>query len=197
MPLSTAERIAQLQAEAEAHRAHIAEREGARERDPIAMADYLRSEHDHIPKENKVERDAGGLLFRQQDNALVSAPEAAADWSAWQAWLDGHLNVLRAEMMEAVAEGMAEFANEYIAEKLAPLQTELTDLRRTLQERDERAVAIAEVKKQYAGERAEREALALAAALTVRDAKIEKLEMQLGILLRFLSLSGLEPPKGL
>ena len=127
----------------------------------------------------------------------MTALDTAADWSAWQAWLDGHLNVLRSEMMEAVAEGMAEFASTYVAERLAPLQSEIAALKHVLQERDERAKALGELKHELAGERVEREALQLSAALVARDAKIAALEDKLQMLLRFLSLQGVDLPRGM
>jgi hypothetical protein len=196
--MDTRERIEELRAQAAEHRANIARRQAEREADPGKMQDYLMGEETTSSREEvrtKKSSDAG-LVFKQRDDALVAATTDAENQAGWDLWLRRHLDNERAEIFEAVAREMAEFACEYVCEKLAPLKTEIADLRRALQEREERAAAIAEVKKQYAGERVEHEALQLAAALAVRDAKIEKLEAQLGMLLRFLNVSGFDLPRG-
>jgi hypothetical protein len=192
------QRIDQLKAEAAAGRERIRQRQQQREADPIAMSDYLRRKQSDIPNGNitVVEREAGALVFKQRDDALVTATTDAENQKGWDLWLRRHLDNERAEVFDIIARQMAEFAYEYLAEKLAPLKTEIADLKRTLVERDERAKALGELKHELAGERVEREALQLSSALAARDARIDALEDKLQILLRFLSLSGLEPPKG-
>jgi hypothetical protein len=103
----------------------------------------------------------------------------------------------RAETVELLTKTLGEFAVEFARQEVAPLKTEIAELRRTLVERDERAHAVAEAKRQHAGERVEYEALQLSAALAARDAKIEKLETQIRMLCSFLSVGGYDLPKGL
>jgi len=70
-------------------------------------------------------------------------------------------------------------------------------LRNLFQQREERATAVAEVRREHMGERAELERQRFATALAERDAKIEKLEMQMKMLCSFLSVGGYDLPKGL
>ena len=59
--------------------------------------------------------DGADIIYPQHDNsAPAPAPEPEYDWSAWEAWMQGHLNILREELLDGVAEGM----NLYVAEKL-------------------------------------------------------------------------------
>jgi hypothetical protein len=126
--------------------------------------------------------------------ASVMDPESSARWNKW---IDGRLETERAEVLDIITKAMGEFASEYTHEKLAPLKAEIADLKRTLVEREERVKAIAEVKRELVGERVEREALQLSAALAARDARIAGLEDRLQMLLRFLSLSGYDLPRGM
>jgi hypothetical protein len=69
---------------------------------------------------------ADGMMYRTgPENALALAADkarmpssdgAASDWSGWEAWLRGHLNNERAEMLEAVAQGMAMFVDRALAD---------------------------------------------------------------------------------
>jgi DNA repair exonuclease SbcCD ATPase subunit len=137
-----------------------------------------------------VEKSNGdGLLYRMgPENALAPAPQPEpmppADGEAYPP-------------LDQLHETIAMFVSEYVRHKLGERDTALNTLRAevealkaALREREERASAIAEVKRQYEGERVEHEALRLSSALSARDAKIEKLETQLQMLCKFLSLSG-------
>jgi hypothetical protein len=197
------DQIDQLQAEIDEGRARIRQRQEQREQNPAEMQDWLMDgapSRSEAHRERSVQREgpAGDLVYKERPEALVTAAAAGEqDWSAWERWMAAHQANLKTEIYDALAVGMAEFASEYVSEKLAPLKVEIADLKRTLAERDERAKAIAEVKREVAGERVEREALQLASALAVRDAKIEKLETQVRMLCSFLSVSGVDLPKGL
>ena len=212
MPMDREERIEQLQRETEEHKASIAAREAARERDPIAYDDFVMRE------------GRAGLRFRTQENTAPALPtyvemyhdrndpshkflvhnlDARAEFNqkGWDEWVKGHIkNSLtseRTEVLDQVARTVAEFTSQYIHEKMQPLRTEIDNLKRALAERDERARAIAEVKREAAGERVEREALQLSSALAARDAKIAALEERLQMLLRFLSVSGYDLQRGM
>jgi len=71
----------------------------------------------------------------------------------------------------------------------AALRREITELRRELQHAEDRRVAVAEVRRQFTGELDQQR-------LAERDVRIASLEQRLDMLARFLSLQGLEPPKG-
>jgi hypothetical protein len=139
------------------------------------------------------------LVFKTREDALapIGPDPDATNAEAWERWLRGHLNIERAEIFNTVAEQMAEFASEYVGEKLQPLRSEIADLRRTLAERDERTKALGELRHELAGERVEREALQLSSALAARDAKIAALEDRLQMLLKFLNVSGYDLPRGM
>jgi len=80
---------------------------------------------------------ADGVMYRTgpentlalaADNARMPSSDGvgdASDWSGWEAWLRGHLNNERAEMLEAVAQGMAMFVDE----QLTPIDRAFTELR--------------------------------------------------------------------
>jgi hypothetical protein len=186
-----------------------AERDGrarARELDPFAYDDYLRAERSAEPERGAyVQRESSqaGLVFKTNSNALVPVSTADDDTQnehAWNLWIRRHLDVERRGLLDALERDMGDTVATLRAERTADtaaLRRELTELRRALQERDERSRALGELKHELAGERVEREALQLSAALAVRDAKIEKLEMQVRMLCQFLSVGGLDLPKGL
>jgi hypothetical protein len=81
--------------------------------------------------------------------------------------------------------------------KIRDLEAGITELRRIVEERHARSVEIATVKGDADAGRLRYQERAFENALGVRDVKIEKLEAQLQILLKFLSLSGLNLPDGL
>jgi hypothetical protein len=204
-PLDRLERINQLQRDNDAARERLAEEERRRAADPIKMDDYRRAEQE---AEAAAERDAyvrhradeRGMIHKTTRDALVSVPMADADAEnerGWNEWVKAHLANERAEMMDIVARAMAEFTSEYTRERLQPLEAEIAELRRVLAERDERSKALAEIKREFAGERAEAEALQLASALAARDHRIEQLETQVRMLCGFLSVGGYTLPKDL
>jgi hypothetical protein len=185
------ERIAQLKAEAKEHRANIAEREAARERDPVAMHDYL-----------LVQRDAGRaeLLYRVTETAPTSSPDVdydaantdAENQKGWDLWIRRHLDIERRGLLDALERDMAEILAKLHAQREAgeaALRREITELRRELQHAEDRRVAVAEVRRQFAGELDQQR-------LAERDTRIASLEQRLDMLARFLSLQGLEPPQG-
>jgi hypothetical protein len=195
--------IDRLKAETDAHRENLLRRQEKRENDPMAMHDHLMAGAAETQRAAPVQRDGqvAGLLYRVTETTPAPAqtgstmdPETQVGWDRW---LRGHLDNERAEMLEILTKGVGEGMSEYVFQRLQPLRTEIADLKRILQERDERAHALSELKREFQGERVEHEALALASALAVRDAKIEKLEEKLGMLLRFLSLQGLDLPRGM
>jgi hypothetical protein len=217
-PMDPVERLAtiqELQEQIDAGRERIEERRRQREEDPIAFDDCLRAERQaEAERVAYVQRkvDAEGLLYRttwnepapaaRADAGPLDADGAALDENArnqkgWDDWIAAHLRNERGELLDMITEAVAEFTSEYVSKKLQPLRTEIADLKRALAEREERAAAISEVKKQYAGERVEREALQLSSALGVRDARIERLEMQVKMLCGFLSVGGYTLPKDL
>jgi hypothetical protein len=200
--MDASERIAhiqQLQREADEGRERIRRRQEERESNPELEHDFIMAEAAETQRRAPVQREApaGALVYRERHDALVTVPEANADWSQWEAWLDGHLEVLRSEVADSVARAIGLVIASTRKEIEAKFKAEIADLRRAVAERDERAKALADVKREFASERAEREALQLSAALAARDARITALEDRLQMLLRFLSLSGIDPPRGL
>jgi len=108
----------------------------------------LSAEHDRMMVEHEqwmARREAAGaapvqkyndsaVLYREHDgNASEPTPQRDAapsegeqqDWSGWEKWLRGHLNNERAEMLEAVAQGMAMFVDK----QLTPIDRALAELR--------------------------------------------------------------------
>ena len=72
------------------------------------------------------ENDApGGLVYRRYENAPAASPEP--DWSPWENWLKAHLDNLREELVDGMAEGMA----GYFAQKRLEIDRELAVLRNT------------------------------------------------------------------
>jgi hypothetical protein len=120
------QRIAELSEQIAEGEARIEARRRAREADPFAYDDHLRAERAAEPERDAYVQQndaAAGLVYKRMDDALQPAPEP--DWSQWEAWLKGHLDILREEMIDAVAEGMVEFFKQ----KRHELDRELTVLR--------------------------------------------------------------------
>jgi hypothetical protein len=86
-----------------------------------------------------VEKSSGNglLMFRMgPENALAPAPAGNTDWSAWESWMQGHLNVLRSEVADTISRAtgiaLASTRKEMQAEferKLAALKTENAELK--------------------------------------------------------------------
>ena len=162
-----------------------AERDGrarARELDPFAYDDYLRAERSAEPERGAyVQRESSqaGLVFKTNSNALVPVPAADADTQneqAWNLWIRRHLDVERKGLLDALERDMADTVATLRTERnadTAALRRELTELRRTMQEREERAAAVAEVRKQYVG----LERQQLQTELASRDTRITALEV--------------------
>jgi hypothetical protein len=173
-PVERLDRIEQLKAEADEGRERIAEREAARERDPIAYDNFLRSQ--------RVEREAGdlSLVFKTREDALapVPAPDTdAANAEGWDRWLRGHLSIERAVVLDQVARTVAEFASQYVYEKLQPLRRELADVKA---ENVEVKRMLGEAMRRCA--KVEEEAKGFAAMLDLEckshDAAVHKFELQ-------------------
>ena len=213
-----------------------------------ACREHDRMMADHAPaaaRPVQKEAPAGDLVLRRQENALVVSSEpvtsAAAVMDAeaskaWNEWWDGRAAVERAEIYEAVGKGMAEFASEYVHEKLQPFKTEIAGLKaenvelkgmlssalstldavrataeaaqqqqqaekRERQIRDEtireRSARIADLQRDNAASHAELARAQLAQAFGRCDQRFELLEEKIAMLLRLMSLSGVDLPRGL
>ena len=98
------DRIAELKASNEQLRAEREARQLARDADLFAFDDHLRAERSAEPERSPyMQRNdrAGGLVYKRMDDALQRAPEPP-DWSAWERWLQAHLDNLREEMAAAL-----------------------------------------------------------------------------------------------
>ena len=213
-----------LQADNEAARERLAERQRQREDDPAAMQNWLLAdrratgdEHDlaftepcePVASPSVTKSGLPGGLIRKITETARARPAvtvAAAstgngdDSNGWNDWVKRHLENERAEVLDLVVRMVGQVIHEMRKERaveIAALRRELTQLRSLLGEREERAAAVAEVKRQYAQDRGERDRERLQADLASRDAKIEKLEMQVRMLCQFLSVSGYDLPRGI
>ena len=95
-----------------------------------------------------VQKDGSvGVLYREHDETVAMvqpvtvAPAAMVgeepDWSGWQKWLDGHLNILRDDLLDGVAEGMMTLILKERAlfnRELGVLRNENTELRGMLRD---------------------------------------------------------------
>jgi hypothetical protein len=87
-----------------------------------------------------VSESAGlGVLYRDYDGgasrAAAEAEPAQEDWSGWERWLDGHLALHRAEMIE----GMAQLVCEFVRQNIDPLEQQLAELKAEVAELKARA----------------------------------------------------------
>jgi hypothetical protein len=132
-------------------RERIRQREEERERNPHAMQELLLAD-------SRITKDASDLVFtdpsdepepsplvqksadpdivyrRYENNAQAASPEPP-DWSGWETWLKGHLDLVREELIDATAEGMVKFFGDKqraIDLALAALKGENADLKRML-----------------------------------------------------------------
>jgi hypothetical protein len=75
------------------------------------------------------ENGDAGIIYKDFDNGTLQDAAAAADeqidWSGWERWLAGHLEIFRQEMIEGMAEGMS----MYVSERLDPLKKQLAELK--------------------------------------------------------------------
>jgi hypothetical protein len=206
----------------------------------------LYREQDKLLAEAKVEREYKELMQRADENGIIRrdapAPEPAVDWSNWENWLQGHQNILKAEILDWVLDNVPAFVCTYVREKLderdhkiAGLEAELVEckgllgdalgkldkvrekteascrrqqdgiveLRQFEAERRareqvsiERTQYINELRREVADTQVKLQNTAIDAALGARDARIERLETQLRMLLQFLSISGVDLPRG-
>jgi hypothetical protein len=189
-PFEKLDRIAQLKTETDEHRANIAERQAAREANPLAYDDYLRQR----------EAPARDLVFKKRDDALapVAADNAddAENQKGWDLWIRRHLDIERKGLIAAIEQDVGDVAARLRAEFKGEI-AKLEEARVTREQAQaEKTAALVEVRKELVLERNARERTQLEAALAQRDARIGALEERLSMLARFLSLQGLEPPKG-
>jgi hypothetical protein len=73
-----------------------------------------------------------GLVYKRYDNAPAPAAQPEPDWSDWEAWLQGHLAILRQQMIKGVAEGVMMLIHrerDAFERKLADLRAENAELR--------------------------------------------------------------------
>jgi hypothetical protein len=133
--------IDRLRRENDEGRERIRQRQEERESNPELEQDYLLAERPGASP--LVTREAPqGIRYRQhENNAPAPAPSGDTAWSAWEGWLNGHLNILRQEMAgivsEAIGIALAETRKEVEAEferKLAALRTENAELKGRLGE---------------------------------------------------------------
>jgi hypothetical protein len=205
-----AERIDELRRQADEGRENIRRREEARESDPCAMHDYLMAKRDEaaVPQPAaRIQREApaGELKYRVIENA-ISQPVATsittlseADSEGWNSWFNARVSPIVKEIDDGFGAALRriEYIEDTYNKAVRDLKTEIASLKRGLEERDARAHALSELKREFQGERAEHQALQLAAALAARDHRIDALEERVKILLQYMSLQGLDPPKGL
>jgi hypothetical protein len=79
----------------------------------------------------------------------------------------------------------------------AGLEAKVGTLKGILQAQTDRNATLVQIKREADISRAELTRQRYESALALRDGRIDALEQRLGMLLRFLSLQGLEPPTGL
>jgi hypothetical protein len=126
----------------------IAERIARRERDPSGELERLMADqrftHDQAdliytsPAEPEPSPPVGksgdqGLVYRRYDGAQPAArAEPGGDWSGWETWMQGHLDILRQEMIDGVAEGimtLIQRERDAFDRKLAALKAESIELK--------------------------------------------------------------------
>jgi len=77
--------------------------------------------------------DGADIIYRQHDNsAPAPAPEPEQDWSAWEAWIAGHLANEREAILDIVEEGVNKMLDQECAafdRKLAELRAENAELK--------------------------------------------------------------------
>jgi len=126
------DRIAELKASNDQLRAEREERQRARDADPFAFDDWLRAEHsaEPEPKAYVQRNDAGeGLIYKRMSDALQPAEP---DWSGWEAWLQGHLEILREQMAAAIGKATMMLLQEErirFERELAILKNENAEIR--------------------------------------------------------------------
>ena len=75
----------------------------------------------------------GDVLYRRRDDALVSSPAATddgEDWSGWERWLRGHLDIER----DAIGDQVGDAIGELIREERATTDRDVNELKRGLAE---------------------------------------------------------------
>jgi hypothetical protein len=71
---------------------------------------------------------ASGLIHREQENALVAAPEAE-NWAGWEAWISAHQRNLKAEILDWIMENMPPYVCTYVGGKLKERDREIGSLK--------------------------------------------------------------------
>jgi hypothetical protein len=177
-------RIAELQREADEGRARIAEHERQRAENPALEQDYLMaSEPVASPpvRENDAPR---GVIRKRFENPLPPAPEPepSDDGDVWHG-LD-RFTKATADALDRDARELAELRGKI--ERLEADKRERAIRDQTIVERSGRIV---ELQRENADSRAQLQRKQLEQALAERDARIDKLETRLNMLLGFISPS--------
>jgi hypothetical protein len=187
------QRIAELGKQIAEGEARIEARRRAREADPFAYDDHLGAERSVEPERDAYvqQNDAGaGLVFKRMDDALLGAPQPerspSGDDEAWTA-------------LERFTTTTADALDED-GRRIAALERENAELRRRLDLKDERDRTVAERSARVSQLQAEntiaqREAGRAQLDLALADyrTRLDRLETQLGMLLRYL---GGDLPRG-
>jgi hypothetical protein len=153
-----------------------------------------------------------------------AADEGEKDWSGWENWLRGHQMIERELICEAVGEVVSEVLDDMRVEFDAACAKVRDEAKILFEMQAERGAQIAEMNRQAAAAECDKLRIELRAFLTQqversafvgeirtgvaelerqraesvlveRDARIERLEIQVRALANYLSLSGLNPPK--
>ena len=126
---------------------------------------------------------------------------------------DAAIATLEHEFTESIEDCSRKFTNEFVryacvaehaemavtalVHRVGQLEREVAELQAGERIRSERSAEIAEIRKAADVGRANLQERTIQRELAVRDGKIATLEAQLAMLLKFLSLSGLNLPEGL
>jgi hypothetical protein len=184
--------IADLEEKIAEGKQRIAEHQVQRESDPIAYDNFLRAEReDEARRTAKVPVDVPDMIYKEYLPAVPTIEKQ--DWSGWEKWMRAHLANERAviygavnKLFEAMQLDVIDAFDKLRAETKAQFDAQI-----------EKANALSDVRKQLSTEHGERERLKYETDLAARDARIATLETQVQMLCRFLSVSGLDPPKGI
>jgi hypothetical protein len=136
-PEERLDRIDELRRQIDEGRARIAEREAAREADPVLMHDYLMSEQEATAAPERGppvrETDPAGIIYRRYENNAATAAAvdqaATAEWNAWfSAGFTAHTEVERRVTGEAIGE-VAHLVKQELLRELAKRDREIANLK--------------------------------------------------------------------
>jgi hypothetical protein len=184
--------------------------------------DRLRAEREEEARQSAAPPQESVVRKEYSDALLVVTPaadEGEKDWSGWENWMAAHKQNERELIMETVAEVLNEMQASFDAacakvrdeaKILFEMQAEKgaqiaevnkqaaavecdklrIEIRAFFAQQAERSVYVGEVRKQVA----ELERTRAESALAERDARIERLEVQMRMLCSYLSINGYNPP---